>query len=77
MRYDERDGAVWFKGGHNDVTANMVICHEKRRRCLVLLANDVRAERIYPDLEKLVLGLERFPWHWEYNYTTPTAGVAR
>jgi CubicO group peptidase (beta-lactamase class C family) len=77
VRYDEPDGVVWFKGGHNDVTGNMVICHERHRRCLVMLANDVRAERIYPDIEKLVLGLTRFPWSWEYNYATPTAPAPR
>ena len=59
--------ATGSTAAHNDVTGNMVICHERRRRCLVLLANDVRAERIYPEIEQFVLGLKRMPWHWEYN----------
>lgn len=65
------DGPVWFKGGHNDFTGNMVICRERDRRCVVLLANDVRAERIYPALAQLVLGDVGMPWNWEYDWYTP------
>ena len=66
VTYREADGLAWFKGGHNDSTGNMVICQEGRRRCLVMLANDVRAERIYPDIARIVLGEIRLPWQWEY-----------
>jgi len=62
---------VWFKGGHNDFTGNMVICRERERRCVVLLANDVRAERIYPALARLVLGELAMPWNWEYDWYAP------
>ena len=58
---------TWFKGGHNDTTANMVICQEAGRRCIVMLSNDVRAERIYPELAHLVLGATGMPWEWEYG----------
>jgi len=70
VTFRDRDGAAWFKGGHNDVTGNMVICRERERRCLVLLANDVRAESIYPEIATLVLGETRMPWHWD-NDTAP------
>lgn len=60
-------GKIWFKGGHNDSTGNMVICLESRKRCLVLLSNDVRAERIYPDLTRAILGPTTMPWAWEYH----------
>ncbi len=60
-------GQAWFKGGHNDTTGNMVICQELRQRCVVMLANDVRAERIYPELARLVLGETGMPWQWEYG----------
>ena len=33
----------------------MVICQERRKRCLVLLANDSRAERIFPELTQTIL----------------------
>ena len=65
--YRDADGVAWFKGGHNDSTGNMVICQEWRRRCVVMLANDVRAERIYPDIARMVLGEIGLPWRWEYG----------
>ena len=60
-------GQTWFKGGHNDTTGNMVLCQELHKRCVVMLANDVRAERIYPELARLVLGETGMPWEWEYG----------
>lgn len=67
------DGAGWFKGGHDDGTANMAICLEHRRRCVVILANDVRAERIYPQIAHLALGPTAMPWSWEYAWLAPSA----
>lgn len=68
VTFRDRSGAVgWFKGGHNDTTGNMVICLEQGRRCLVMLANDVRAERICPAIARLVLGESAMPWTWEYG----------
>lgn len=64
---DPARGRMWFKGGHNDWTGNMAICEEERRRCLVMLANSVRAELIYPELARFVLGDTAVPWWWEYN----------
>jgi hypothetical protein len=65
--YKDAAGLSWFKGGHNDVTGNMVICGDLRRRCVVLLSNSVRAERIYPELAAYVLGETNAPWWWEYG----------
>ena len=66
-----RGGPGWFKGGHNDSTGNMVVCLEARKRCVVLLANDVRAERIYPELVRMALGETGMPWCWEYGDQAP------
>jgi CubicO group peptidase (beta-lactamase class C family) len=60
-------GPAWFKGGHNDWTGNMVICLEAQQRCVVFLGNDVRAERIYPELAAFILGPTKMPWGWEYG----------
>lgn len=60
-------GNTWFKGGHNDFTGNMVVCQEAKRRCVVLLSNSVRAERIYPALVHRILGDTGMPWWWEYG----------
>lgn len=71
VTFQDPRGEVWFKGGHNEWTGNMVVCAERERRCLVLLSNDVRAERIYPDLVRAVLGETRLPWSWEYEWSEP------
>jgi len=68
VTFRDTSGPAWFKGGHNDWTGNMVVCLENARRCLVLLSNDVRAERIYPALARHVLGETKMPWAWEYNW---------
>jgi CubicO group peptidase (beta-lactamase class C family) len=60
-------GRGFFKGGHNDTTGNMMVCLEKGRRCVVLLANDVRAEAAFPQIVKAVLGETGLPWSWEYG----------
>ena len=68
VTFADDTGPAWFKGGHNDWTGNMVVCLEKGRRCVVLLANDVRAERIFPAIVRLALGETRMPWRWEYGW---------
>lgn len=59
-------GAGWFKGGHNDTTANTLVCLNKGRRCVVILANDVRAEAAFPRLVRAALGETGVPYRWEY-----------
>ena len=62
-------GRGFFKGGHNDSTANIWACVEKRRRCVVILSNDVRAEKAFPKLVDAILGETGLPWRWEYSAT--------
>lgn len=59
-------GAGFYKGGHDDQTANTMVCVRSGRRCVVILANDVRAERLFPELVRDVLGETGAPWRWEY-----------
>lgn len=59
-------GINFAKGGHNNWTGNIVICQEHESRCLVMLANSVRAEIIFPDIVELVLGETNYPWWWTY-----------
>jgi CubicO group peptidase (beta-lactamase class C family) len=68
VTFREASGRGWFKGGHNDWTGNMVLCLEERQRCVVLLSNDARAERIYPEITRRVLGETGMPWTWEYEW---------
>jgi len=60
-------GDGFFRGGHNDTTGNVWVCVEKRRSCVVILANDVRAEAGFPRLVKFVLGETGLPWRWLYG----------
>ncbi|MEI2719138.1 MAG: serine hydrolase domain-containing protein [Gemmatimonadales bacterium] len=67
VTFRDTSGPAWYKGGHNDWTGNQVICLEAHRRCVVFLGNDVRAERIYPELAAFILGPTAMPWGWEYG----------
>ncbi len=60
-------GAAFFKGGHNDSTGNTWVCVERGKRCVVILANDVRAEPLFPGIVKALLGETGAPWTWEYG----------
>ena len=60
-------GSGLFKGGHNDSTANMMVCLKRKKRCVILLSNDVRAEPLFPEIVELVLGKTGMPWQWEYG----------
>ncbi|GAA4020089.1 hypothetical protein GCM10022280_20420 [Sphingomonas swuensis] len=59
-------GAGWYKGGHDDITANTLVCLEEGRRCVLIMANDVRAERAFPALVRHVLGETGVHYRWEY-----------
>ena len=65
--------AGWFKGAHDDGTANMAVCLAHGRRCVVMMANDVRAERIFASVGLLALGPTAMPWAWEYAWLAPAA----
>jgi CubicO group peptidase (beta-lactamase class C family) len=65
--FDGPQGHGFFKGGHNEQTANTVVCLEKSQRCAVILSNDVRAEAGFAGLVKLILGDTGVPFDWEYG----------
>ncbi|GAA5082480.1 serine hydrolase domain-containing protein [Lysobacter panacisoli] len=65
--FDGPQGAGFFKGGHNDTTGNTWVCVQRRQRCLVVLSNDVRAERGFAELVEYVLGDTGVPYDWEYG----------
>lgn len=77
VMFDGPQGRGFFKGGHNDSTGNMWVCIERRRSCIVLLSNDVRAERLYPGLVRFVLGEAGVPWRWEYGHEPWTEAAPR
>ncbi|MCY7338487.1 MAG: serine hydrolase, partial [Sphingomonas bacterium] len=59
-------GRAFMKGGHNDSTANTLVCVERRQRCVLILSNDVRAEAAFPSLVRSILGDTGVPYAWEY-----------
>jgi CubicO group peptidase (beta-lactamase class C family) len=60
-------GPGFYKGGHNDTTGNTWVCIEANQRCVVILANDVRAEPAFPGIVHSILGETNTPWRWEYG----------
>lgn len=67
ITFKDASGNGFFKGGHNDSTANMWLCIADGRRCVVLLSNDVRSEAAFPAITKQLLGNTMMPWRWEYG----------
>jgi CubicO group peptidase (beta-lactamase class C family) len=60
-------GPGWFKGGHNDSTGNTLVCLQRSERCVLILSNDVRAEKAFPVLVQAALGETGVPFGWEYG----------
>lgn len=44
-----------------------MVCVEHGEKCAVVLSNDVRAERAFPEFVKFVLGDTGVPYEWEYG----------
>ena len=60
-------GSGFMKGGHNDSTGNTFVCINRKKRCVLILSNDVRTEAAFPHLVAFVLGETGAPWRWEYG----------
>jgi hypothetical protein len=67
IAFNGPQGAGFYKGGHNDSTANTWVCVEAGKRCVVILSNDVRAEPAFPAIVKSIIGETGVPWAWEYG----------
>ena len=65
--FDGPQGHGFYKGGHDGQTANTMVCLESRKRGVLILANDVRAEAGFADLVRLILGDTGIPYDWEYG----------
>ena len=65
--FDGPQGHGFYKGGHDDGTANTMVCIEASQRCVVILSNDVRAEAGFAELVKFILGDTGVPYDWEYG----------
>ncbi len=65
--FDGPQGHGFYKGGHDEQTANTMVCIEASQRCVVILSNDVRAEAGFADLVRFILGDTGVPFDWEYG----------
>jgi hypothetical protein len=65
--FDGPQGHGFYKGGHDGQTANTMVCIEKSQRCVLILANDVRAEAGFAELVEFILGDTGVPFKWEYG----------
>jgi CubicO group peptidase (beta-lactamase class C family) len=65
--FDGPLGHAFFKGGHNDITDNQMICLDKAQRCILMLTNSGAGSRVFPALTKAALGEIGMPWAWEYG----------
>lgn len=65
--YDGPQGPGWYRGGHNDSTGNAMVCVARGQRCVLILANDVRAEAAFARLTRVALGETGTPWRWAFG----------
>jgi hypothetical protein len=66
--FRDRDGQAFFRGDHDDWSANFVLCRSAGQRCAVVMSNDVRAERLVPEIVGLMLNGTDMPWEWVYRW---------
>jgi len=60
-------GPGFYKGGHNEITANTCVFLEHGQRAVVILSNDVRTEAAFAELVAFILGQTGMPYDWEYG----------
>jgi hypothetical protein len=63
-------GPGFYKNVH-DITANVWVCLKNQDRCLIIVANDVRAEDGFATLIRFVLGDTGYPADWELGPRPP------
>jgi len=68
ITFDGPQGRGFFKGGHDEQTANTMVCVEKGSKCALILSNDVRAEAGFAGLVSFLLGDTGVPFDWEYGH---------
>ena len=60
-------GPGWEKGGHDDQTANSLVCINRSKRCVLILSNDVRTEAAFDPLVRSILGETGVPYRWIFH----------
>lgn len=65
--FEGPQGPGFFKGGHNEITGNTLVCLERSQHAVLILANDVRAEGSFAELVRFIFGETGVPYDWEYG----------
>ena len=60
-------GRGFLKGGHNEKTDNMLLCLIDTDRCVLLLSNTAKGDRMFPQIIEMILGDTGFLWPWKYS----------
>jgi CubicO group peptidase (beta-lactamase class C family) len=60
-------GPGFFKGGHNEKTDNILVCLSAGQRCVIILSNIPKGDRVLPQIVDTILGDTEIPWRWEYS----------
>jgi CubicO group peptidase (beta-lactamase class C family) len=67
VTFEGPQGRGFLKGGHDEQTANTLVCLGASQRCVLILSNDVRAEAGFAELVHFILGEAGVPYDWEYG----------
>jgi CubicO group peptidase (beta-lactamase class C family) len=62
--FDGPQGPGFHKGGHDDTTADTMVCITAGMRCVVILSNDVRSETGFSNIVDFILGDTGLPFGW-------------
>lgn len=63
-RWRSRFGTAWFKEGNGSGATNYVVCLERGRRCMVVLTNSARGQKMFCALTAALLGPVEMPCDW-------------
>lgn len=67
VNWDGPQGRGFVKGGHNEKTDNLMVCLIAKSRCVLLLSNSAKGDKVFPHIFDFVLGDTGIPWTWEYS----------
>lgn len=68
-----RYGTAWFKEGNGSGATNYAICLERGRRCMLVMTNSARGQRMFCSLTGALLGPVDMPCEWNGYPCEPDA----
>jgi CubicO group peptidase (beta-lactamase class C family) len=66
-------GTAWFKEGNGSGATNYAICLERGRRCMLVMTNSARGQRLFCALTTALLGPVNMPCDWNGYPREPEA----